>query len=442
MTRVQIAKALALAFLAGPWTEAALVERGRLALGIGSRGRWLRALVRRTLVAFRAAPIDREDDLAAALRDDRALRWTVPRAHVPVRAHQWLIPEATMVPVAGPPSAFKLFPLPSHHELARCLDVRIDELEWFADLHHMNAVRAPSLALAHYHYRWVAKARGGWRLLEAPKARLKHMQRWLLHHVLAPIPAADAAHGFVAGRSVRTFVAPHVGRAVVVRLDLQDFFASVSRARVAALLRRVGYPRRIAATLSGLCTAPTPDQVLAAHPRERADLTQRFLANQRLRDPHLPQGAPTSPALSNLAAWRLDRRLAGLAAAFGATMTRYADDLAFSGDETFARSLRFFLPRAGAIALEEGFHINHRKTRVMHRGRRQHLCGVVINDRMNLPRRERDRLRAILHNVAAHGIDSQNRDGHPAFQQHLEGRIAWMTALNPDLRRRLPLNGN
>jgi len=341
-----VAKGLAFAFLAGPWTEAELVARGRLALGVRGRARWMRGLVRRLLVAFPAAPIDRDDDLIAALRDDRALhphfRGPNETTHIPEHPRRWLIPEATMVPVAGPPATFKVFAIPSHDVLARCLDVTADELAWFADLRHMNAVRAPSPALAHYHHRWVAKAPGGWRLLEEPKPRMKRIQRWLLRNVLAPIPVSDVAHGFVPGRGVRTFVAPHVGRAVVVRMDLQDFFPSVSRAHVTALLRRVGYPRRVAAAIAGLCTAPTPDTVLAAHPRQGTDLTRRFLANQRLRDPHLPQGAPTSPALSNLAAWRLDRRLAGLAAAFGATMTRYADDLAFAGDETFAKSLRFF----------------------------------------------------------------------------------------------------
>jgi hypothetical protein len=222
-----------------------------------------------------------------------------------------------------------------------------------------------------------------------------------------------------------------------VRIDLADFFASVSRARVAALFRRVGYPRRVAAALAGLCTAPTPERVLAEHPRAGVDLAERFLMNARLRDAHLPQGAPTSPALSNLAAWRLDRRLAALAAGFGATMTRYADDLAFSGDQAFGRSLRFFFARVGAIALEEGFRVNHRKTRVMRHGRRQALCGVVVNDTANLPRRERDRLRATLFNVARFGLESQNRDGRPDFRRHLEGRVAWAAALNPGVGRRL-----
>ena len=106
-----------------------------------------------------------------------------------------------------------------------------------------------------------------YRLLEEPKPRLKRIQRWLLDNVLAPIPPSDVAHRFVAGHSVRTFVAPHVGRTVVVRMDLADFFASISRAHIAAIFRRVGYPSRVAAALAGLCTAPTPDRVLAQHPR-------------------------------------------------------------------------------------------------------------------------------------------------------------------------------
>jgi hypothetical protein len=434
-----LAKGLAFALLAGPWTETELVSRGRAALGevLLARARWLRRTVRRVLVALPAAPVDREEELAAMLESDRGLRGAARRAgsNAPF-IRRWLMADATMVPVDGPPVGFRTPSIPSPGALAAALGLGPSELAWFADEKRMN-VRATYVRLSHYHLRWVAKARGGWRLLEAPKPRLKRIQRWLLDEILAPIPPSDVAHGFVPGRSVRTFVAPHVGRAVVVRMDLEDFFASVSRARVAALFQRVGYPRRVATALAGLCTAATPERVLAEHPRAGVDLAQRFLTNARLRDAHLPQGAPTSPALSNLAAWRLDKRLAGLAAGFGATMTRYADDLAFSGDIAFARSLRFFVARVGAIAAEEGFRINHRKTRVMGQGQRQTLCGVVVNETANLPRRERDRLRATLFNVGRFGTESQNRDGRPDFRRYLEGRVAWAAGLNPGAGKRL-----
>ena len=397
----QTSNGLALAFLAGAWGREELVVRGREALG--ARPRWLRPLVRRVLERFPTAPIDRQDEIAAMLSDDSLFRAAVGKG---ARVRRWLIPSVDMVPVDGPPAAFAILPLPSHEVLRQCLALTESELGWFADPRGMNA-KARSAPLFHYNYHWVPKARGGYRLLEAPKARLKRMQRWILHHVLDVIPVATSAHGFVPGRSLSTFVRPHTGRAVVVRMDLEDFFASVSRPRIVAFLRRVGYPKAVAATLAGLCTAPTPQQVLMAHPREGADLSQRFLTNQRLRDPHLPQGAPTSPALSNLIAWRLDRRLAALAQGFGATMTRYADDLAFGGDKQFARTLPFFLPRAAAVVLEEGFRVNHRKTRVMHKNRRQQLCGLVVNQHPNIPRDERDRLRALLFNAAKLGPESQ-----------------------------------
>ena len=242
-------------------------------------------------------------------------------------------------------------PLPSPGALASHLELGEGELAWFADVGGINAKTARQ-PLLHYRYRWVSKRGGGYRLLEAPKDRLKRIQRWILRHVLAPLPVAPEAHGFVAGRSLLSFVAPHAGQAVVVRLDLEDFFASVSRARVVALFRRVGYPRAVARTLAGLCTAAAPHHVLESHPREGADLARRFLANARLRDPHLPQGAPTSPALSNLAAFRLDRRLAALARAFGATMTRYADDLAFAGDQRFADGDPRVRSRSGVQRIE------------------------------------------------------------------------------------------
>ena len=422
----EVSKGLAMAFLAGPWVRRDLVKRGCVALG--RRPPWLNRLVRRIVAHFETAPLGREDELIAYLAHDHALRDAVARRSVP-HVRRWFMPEPLMVPVQP---AFPVFPLPAHDTLARELAVLPTELAWFADLKGINA-KTSREPLLHYRYRWVAKAGGGHRLLEAPKPRLKSLQRWLLAQVLAAVPASPVAHGFVRGRDVRSFAQPHVGKDVVVRVDLENFFASIGRARVVAIFRRLGYPMAIARTLAGLCTAAAPRHVLAAHPpggRRHAD-------NQRLRQPHLPQGAPTSPALSNLAAWRLDRRLAALAASYGAVMTRYADDLAFAGDRAFDRSLRFFLPQVGAIAIEEGFEINHRKTRVMRKGRRQQLCGLVVNEKPNLVRKEVDNLRALLFNAVRTGPGPQNRAGHPRFREHLQGRISWVASVQPARGERL-----
>ena len=182
-------------------------------------------------------------------------------------------------------------------------------------------------------------ADGSVRLLEAPKRELKDLQRQVLHGILDHIPAHDAAHGFRPGRSARTAAARHQGRAVVLRLDLESFFTSVGVGRVYGIFRLAGYPEPVAHALAGLCTTATPPDVLRRAPEAPDALREhRRRMLHALRGPHLAQGSPTSPALANLSAFGLDRRLAGLADKLGATYTRYADDLVLSGGRDLARA--------------------------------------------------------------------------------------------------------
>src|SRR5262249_49851062 len=209
-------------------------------------------------------------------------------------------------------------------------------LEWFANRCRPGS-RPGSGPLCHYRYQWRTKRSSAPRLIESPKPKLKAIQRQLLCDILDLIPPHDAAHGFRAGRSVRTFVAPHVGKAVVVKMDLRDFFPSITDTRVSALFRTAGYPEQVARLLAALCTNGTPAEVFDEL-GSPAGGPSRWAISRVYDQPHLPQGAPTSPALANLCAFRLDRRLAGLARVSGAEYTRYADDLVFSGGPGFARS--------------------------------------------------------------------------------------------------------
>jgi hypothetical protein len=151
----------------------------------------------------------------------------------------------------------------------------------------------------------------------------------------------------------------------------------------------------------------------------------------------LPQGAPTSPALANICAYRIDCRLNGLAQATGAAYTRYADDLVFSGDEGFEKCVERFSLHVAAILIEEGFAVHHRKTRIMRQGVRQYMAGLVANQRVNVVRTDFDRLKATLHNCVRHGPQSQNREAHPSFRSHLEGRVGFVETINPEKGRRL-----
>jgi hypothetical protein len=219
-------------------------------------------------------------------------------------------------------------------------------------------------------------------------------------------------------------------------MDLRDFFPSMRGGRAQALFRTAGYPERVADLLGGLCTNAVPCDVWkgAAGMIDPAVLPA---IRQLYAWPHLPQGAPTSPALANLCAYRIDCRLSGLARAAGALYTRYADDLAFSGDADFERCAERFTVHIARILLEEGFEVRHRKTRIMRQGVRQYLAGVVVNERVNIVRADFDRLKATLTNCALHGPAGQNHEQHPSFRQHLAGRVSFVEMINPQKGARL-----
>jgi RNA-directed DNA polymerase len=293
--------------------------------------------------------------------------------------------------------------------------------------------RAP-LSQQHYHNKLLSKRTGGWRLLEVPLPYLRCLQRRLLDDLLDRVPPHEASLGFLRERSVLDHARAHAGRAVVLKFDLQDFFSSVRASRVHAIFATLGYAEEVARELTALCTTGTPEPVLRRM-HEAGHLT--WVQLQRLRDPHLPQGAPTSPALANLCAFRLDLRLDGLAYALGARYTRYADDLVISGGEHLRRVALRIEKWVGKIALEEGFALNHRKTRCLSRSQRQTVCGIVVNEGLNLPREEFDRLKAILHQCASTGPWTQNRDKVDPWKEVLRGKVAWVQQLNPAKAARL-----
>jgi RNA-directed DNA polymerase len=433
--RFYVIDGLAEAFLAGPWSVDKMVARG--ALAFGRRYRWLRPLANRVIAAFPQGPPQRKARLFQFLSDDRGLLRIRGRSKLLPRFVRW--PAPVMGSPSGPESSWPVPAIATPGELARFLDLSPGELDWFADCQSRERAKIPE-PLRHYRYNWVAKPSGSLRLIEAPKPRLKQLQRRLLDEILAHIPPHQAAHGFRAGHSIASFVAPHVGQTIVLKMDLRDFFVSITGARVFSLFLTAGYPEAVARLLTGLCTNVVPLDVWkqsAALGLEPASSPENWRARMRYRQPHIPQGAPTSPALANLAAYRLDARLAGLAQAAEALYTRYADDLVFSGGAAFARSIRRFPIHVAAIALEEGFAVNHRKTRVMRQGVRQHAAGIVINQKVNVARNDYDRLKAVLCNCVRHGPGSQNREGVADFRAHLAGRVAHVARLNPARGERL-----
>ena len=423
--RLTAAWGLAHAFLAGEWDPRSMTARGQRA--VGERRVWVRDLALATRHAYPEAPRDRPRELARFIA-------ACPPMRGDVTVNRWYVAETAMGRAPWP-----VAPLHTVGDLQDLLGLRPESLAWFADKKQLERT-VPDEPLRHYRYRWVPKRSGGARLIEDPKPVLKHIQRVLLREILEHIPVHPAAHGFRKGRSALTHAGGHVQRQLLVRLDLEDFFASVRGPRIYGLFRQCGYPEPVAHVLTALVTNSVPRPVLAQAPEpagsESAASRRRLLGH--LAHPHLPQGAPTSPALANLVGFGLDRRLVGLAAKSGLRYSRYADDLAFSsarrrtGDEV-AR----LVDLVSEITIDEGFWVNWLKTSVRRAGQRQRLAGVVVNERPNVDRRQFDLLKATLHNAARLGPSSQNRAAHPAFQDHLRGRIAWVSQLNPARGERL-----
>ena len=398
------AEVLADTILAGEFAPAPLAERASRHLVKPWRG--LASLIEALDGQFGTGTRPARRELIAAIR-----RHGIETKHFDCDSPS----RPTMCAARGNPSTWELPGITTPNALARWFDLTLPELQWFARPWRDSPQQ-------HYLHHWTAKRRGGHRLIERPKDALKFIQRQILHHILDHIPPHDVVHSFRAARNVVSYARPHCARPLLLRLDIADFFPSLQAGRVRALFRTAGYPDAVAGLLADLCCQATPAEILTEAP---SPLT--WAQKRRLRSPHLPQGAPTSPALSNLLGYRLDCRLAGLAASLGADYTRYADDLAFSGDRRIAN----IAPLVAAILIEEGFTPNHRKTRLQRKGTRQRLAGTIVNSgRPNLARGEFDRLKAILHNGGRDGIAEDQR-------YQLAGKISWVRLLNPQRGEKL-----
>jgi retron-type reverse transcriptase len=420
-----VAAALADAFLAADlWTRNQLIEAG--ALVMGARRRWLAPLVGEVMDAFVRPPVDAPRLLTSVILRSSALTEAVRKAderRSPLRIHHHVVRPSTSRPPAGALPRIDSIP-----DLAALLDLNIGALQWLADTKHWNRRASPG-PLHHYRYEWRARPGRAPRLLEVPEQRMRRVQRTLLESVIGLIPAGDAAHGFIPGRSAVTGAARHAGSDIVISLDLTTFFARVTAGRIYGTLRQSGFSEPVAHIITGLCTNAVPARVLAVMPPGGAP-EERFALRQALAKAHLPQGAASSPMLANLAVRRLDSRLTGWADAVGATYTRYADDLAFSGGRALAKRPDAFIRGVQRIIEDEGHETNARKTRVRRQGVRQTVTGIVVNEHVNISRADYDRLKATIHNCAVHGPHTQNHRRLDDFRAHLLGRISWVESLN------------
>ncbi len=312
-----------------------------------------------------------------------------------------------------------------HTQLADAVNLSVPQLK---GLCYQREV-ATNIPYTHF---TINKRNGTPRQIWSPIPRLKFVQRWILENILNNLMTHGAAHGFVRGKSIITNAAVHSNSALLIKLDVKDFFPSVHWRRVKGVFRHAGYPEQIATLLALLCTE-SPRQMVQQNGKTY------YVA---LSDRALPQGAPTSPALTNIVCLNLDRRLTGLADKLGLRYSRYADDLTFSlpANTTSTKNatqpsdhnqlIGQLLGSVHKILREEGFILNNDKTRVIRMGNQHTVTGMVVNGEgvPRVPRKIKRMLRAALHNLDS---GQSLRDGETL--DTLSGYAAWIASAEPEL---------
>lgn len=306
-------------------------------------------------------------------------------------------------------------PLHAASDLATAMGLSLHELRFLAFDRRVSRI-------SHYRRFAMPKKTGGERIISAPMPRLKRAQYWVLDNVLARVPLHPAAHGFVPQRSIVSNAAPHAGRAVVVNVDLKDFFPTIDLPRVRGVFTQLGFGKQVATTLALLCTEAPTEQVGIDGETFHVALGPRVL----------PQGAPSSPALTNILCRRLDARLLGAAAKLGFTYTRYADDLTFSGDEAARKLAGKLLWRVRQIVIDEGFTPHPKKQHVMRDSARQSVTGIVVNEKPAVDRESLRRFRATLFQVEKDGPEGKQWNGNPNVLAALEGYAHFIRMVDAD----------
>lgn len=280
----------------------------------------------------------------------------------------------------------ELPPLDKPRQLAERLEVTIPQLR------HLTFHRDAATSI-NYRRFTIPKRNGKERAIWAPLPRLKSAQRWILLNIVERLLVHGAAHGFLPGRSILSNAAEHTDARIVLKMDIKDFFPTVTFPRVKGVFRKAGYREQVATLLALLCTE-SPRQVV-----EDNGQTKFVSLGPRC----LPQGAPTSPAITNVICLKLDRRLTGLAAKLGWRYTRYADDLTFSlpTKHKGEPKLGQLMGLVKRVVSDEGFTIHPDKTHVARKGGRQKITGLVVNGDMSprVPRTLRRQIRAAIHNL-------------------------------------------
>ena len=257
-----------------------------------------------------------------------------------------------------------------------------------------------------YHSFTIPKRKGGMRQIDAPYPSMIRAQRWIYNEILSKIAISPSATGFIPRQSIKDNASVHLCQKCLLLLDVKDFFPSIKWHKVYSVFSHLGYPKNIAQYLTSLCCL----------------------------NGHAPQGAVTSPALSNVIARRLDARITGIAKKYNINYTRYADDMTFSG-ERISRRFQSFINK---IVKEDGFKINQEKTRFIKGKHQKIVTGISISeDKLTVPKSKRREMRQHVYYINKYGLtEHQKKIGNndPILLERLIGYLHFWHSIEPENR--------
>ncbi|WP_342045934.1 retron St85 family RNA-directed DNA polymerase [Bacillus sp. OTU530] len=253
-----------------------------------------------------------------------------------------------------------------------------------------------------YRYFKIPKKNGDFRSIAEPLPNLKSIQRWILEEILYSCKTSEFAKAYKKNVSLKENARFHRRQKKVLTIDIKDFFGTIKDLEIYAFFSSLGYSRDVSAMLTNLCTLKGT----------------------------LPQGAATSPALSNLVMRDIDKRIAAFSRENRIRYTRYADDLTFSGDFQEGKVIKF----VDSVLKSKGFAINHEKTRVRLPHQRQEVTGIIVNEKIQVSREMRRELRKNIYYIKKYGLDSHlmtvKREKYE-YLKHLLGTANYIYSINP-----------
>ncbi|MCJ1995965.1 RNA-directed DNA polymerase [Lactococcus piscium] len=218
------------------------------------------------------------------------------------------------------------------------------------------------------------RKKGEYRELSIPSPALKNLQRWVLEHILYSFPCHGSANGFIPNKSIVTNAIPHISKEYILKMDLKDFFPNITFSMVKNQFLTMGYNDHVSHSLALLCTY----------------------------NDSLPQGAPSSPYLANLLFSPFDELIYTHCSKNNLSYTRYADDLTISGGKYILNIPQYVKD----ILRDSDFQINNSKTLIIKKGDKKQVTGIVVNEKISIPKNYLRELRQIIYYINKYGLDS------------------------------------